>query len=116
MLHEGGDLRGYSDQRGPSLSVLSIAADKGLLSSSRASNRRLSVLMSTVCTCLHPLGSVVACVPHPWHQHLGLIAGERVRRGLAGFCFCFFKSSGGWVKIKLKLPHFHVSDTCRVSI
>ena len=21
-------------------------------------------------------------------------------------------SSGGWVKIKLKLPHFHVSDTC----
>ena len=31
------------------------------------------------------------------------------------FCF-FFKSSGGWVKIKLKLPHFHVSDTCRVSI
>ena len=25
-------------------------------------------------------------------------------------------SSGGWVKIKLKLPHFHVSDTCRVSI
>ena len=28
----------------------------------------------------------------------------------------FFKSSGGWVKIKLKLPHFHVSDTCGVSI
>ena len=25
-------------------------------------------------------------------------------------------SSGGWVKIKLKLPHFHVADTCRVSI
>ena len=24
----------------------------------------------------------------------------------------FFKSSGGCVKIKLKLPHFHVSDTC----
>ena len=23
---------------------------------------------------------------------------------------------GGWVKIKLKLPHFHVSDTSRVSI
>ena len=21
-------------------------------------------------------------------------------------------SSGGWVKIKLKLPHFHVSNTC----
>ena len=21
-------------------------------------------------------------------------------------------SSGGWVKIKLELPHFHVSDTC----
>ena len=33
-------------------------------------------------------------------------------------CFFFFKSSGGWVKIKLKLPHFHVSDTYkyRVSI
>ena len=29
--------------------------------------------------------------------------------------FFFFNSSGGWVKIKLKLPHFHVSDTCRVS-
>ena len=28
------------------------------------------------------------------------------------FCFCFFQSSGGWVKIKLKLSHFHVSDTC----
>ena len=32
------------------------------------------------------------------------------------FLFFVFKSSGGWVKIKLKLPHFHVSDTCRVSI
>ena len=31
------------------------------------------------------------------------------------FFFLFFQSSGGWVKIKLKLPHFHVSDTCRVS-
>ena len=30
------------------------------------------------------------------------------------FCFVFFKSSGGWVNIKLKLPHFHVSDTCRM--
>ena len=30
------------------------------------------------------------------------------------FFFFFFKSSGGWVKIKLKLPHFHVSDTRRV--
>ena len=30
------------------------------------------------------------------------------------FCFalfCFW-SSGGWVKIRLKLPHFHASDTC----
>ena len=26
------------------------------------------------------------------------------------------KSSGGWEKIKLKLPHSHASDTCRVSI
>ena len=25
-------------------------------------------------------------------------------------------SSAGWVKTKLKLPHFHVSDRCRVSI
>ena len=32
------------------------------------------------------------------------------------YFFIFFKSSGGWVKIKLKVPHFHVSDTCRVSI
>ena len=31
---------------------------------------------------------------------------------LASFFFLFFLSSGGWVKIKLKLPHFHVSDTC----
>ena len=30
--------------------------------------------------------------------------------------FFFFQSSDGWVKIKLKLPHFHISDTCRVSI
>ena len=30
-------------------------------------------------------------------------------------CFVIFSSSGGWVKIKLKLLHFHVSDTCRVS-
>ena len=28
------------------------------------------------------------------------------------FFFFFFKSSGGWVKIKLKLPHFHVWDAC----
>ena len=27
------------------------------------------------------------------------------------FLLIFFKSSGGWVKIKLQLPHFHVSDT-----
>ena len=26
--------------------------------------------------------------------------------------FYFILTSGGWVKIKLKLPHFHVSDTC----
>ena len=32
------------------------------------------------------------------------------------FFFFFFKSFGGWVKIKLKLPHLHVSDTWRVSI
>ena len=32
------------------------------------------------------------------------------------FVYLFFKSYGGWVKIKLELPHFHVSDTCRVSI
>ena len=32
------------------------------------------------------------------------------------FFFFFFLVSGGWVKIKLKLPHFHVSDTRRVSI
>ena len=25
-------------------------------------------------------------------------------------------SSGGWVKINLELPHFHVSNTCRASI
>ena len=34
---------------------------------------------------------------------------------LVDFIFCygfFFKSSGGWVKIKRKPPHFHVSDTC----
>ena len=31
------------------------------------------------------------------------------------FCF-FFNSPGGWVKVKLKLPHFHVSYACRVSI
>ena len=30
------------------------------------------------------------------------------------FVCLFLLSSGGWVKIKLKLPHFHVSDTCRV--
>ena len=27
-----------------------------------------------------------------------------------------FLISSGWVKIKLKLPHFYVSDTCRVPI
>ena len=27
------------------------------------------------------------------------------------FLFFLFLSSGGWVKIKLKLPHFHLSDT-----
>ena len=33
------------------------------------------------------------------------------------FCLFFiFTSSGGWVKMKRKLPHFHVSDTYRVSI
>ena len=30
----------------------------------------------------------------------------------SSFLFVFFISSGGWVKIKLKLPHLHVSDTC----
>ena len=33
------------------------------------------------------------------------------------FSFFLFLSSGRWAKVKLKLPHFHVSDTtCRVSI
>ena len=36
--------------------------------------------------------------------------------GSSNFFFLFFLVSGGWVKIKLKLPHFHVSDTRRVSI
>ena len=31
------------------------------------------------------------------------------------YFYLYFLSSGGWVKIKLKLPHFHVSDTCRVN-
>ena len=30
------------------------------------------------------------------------------------FSFSVSLSSGGWVKIKLKLPHFHVSDPCIV--
>ena len=31
--------------------------------------------------------------------------------------FSFFPvSSGGWVKLQLNPPHFHVSDTCRASI
>ena len=30
--------------------------------------------------------------------------------------FVIYLFSGGWVKIKLKLPHFHLSDTCCVSI
>ena len=30
--------------------------------------------------------------------------------------YLFIKSSGGWVKIELTLPQFHVYDTCRVSI
>ena len=38
------------------------------------------------------------------------------RLSLTFFLSFFFLSSGGWVKIKIKLPHFHVSDTCRVSI
>ena len=29
--------------------------------------------------------------------------------------YYYFYFSGGWVKIKLKPPHLHVSDTCRVS-
>ena len=32
------------------------------------------------------------------------------------YIFHFFLSSGGWLKIKLKLPHFNLSDTRRVSI
>ena len=31
------------------------------------------------------------------------------------FFIIIILSSGGWIRIKLKLPHFHVSDTCRVS-
>ena len=50
---------------------------------------------------------------------------DRAKRGPVGRCappletraffFSFFSCSGGWVKVKLKLPHFHVSDTCRVN-
>ena len=32
-----------------------------------------------------------------------------------GYVFFFFFFSG-WLKVQLKLPHFRVSDTCRVSI
>ena len=47
------------------------------------------------------------------------------QEGKAGGCFVLvfislfffvFLSFGAWVKIELELPHFHVSDTCRVSI
>ena len=34
---------------------------------------------------------------------------------VAFFSF-FFSFLSGWVKVKLKLPHLHVSDRCRVSI
>ena len=36
--------------------------------------------------------------------------------GFGYFFLIFILSSGGWVKVKRKLPHFHVSDTSRVSI
>ena len=31
------------------------------------------------------------------------------------FLFKIFPPPGGWVKIKPKLPHFHISDTCRAA-
>lgn len=94
MLHDGGVFasiptdaelhRADLHLREPAkLTVISIAADKTFLKPSRASTRRLNVLMAAVCQNLHPLGSVVACVPHPWSLNLGRIAGERIRYGLA---------------------------------
>ena len=52
--------------------------------------------------------------PRAFRRH---VARYRHPLVFVSFCFfCFSESSGGWVKIKLKLPHFHVSDACRVSI
>ena len=48
-------------------------------------------------------------------QHHSFRSTAVVQFGRSSFFFFFF-SSGGWVKIELKLPHFHVSDSCRVSI
>ena len=62
------------------------------------------------------------------YNHLGINLPLGVSVAVAGSLCCvavavllccdvlFFLSSGGWVKIKLKLPHFHASHTCRVSI
>ena len=40
------------------------------------------------------------------------IGGRCVCTYVCAFFFFFCQSSGGGVKIKLKLPHFHVSGTC----
>ena len=40
--------------------------------------------------------------------------GEAAQTAHVDFLLFFFQSSGGWIKIIL--PRFHVSDTCRVSI
>ena len=60
------------------LAVLSIAADPTLMGFSRASTLRLHVLVSSMCASLHPLSSVVAFVPQPWHKHRTLVSANDV--------------------------------------
>ena len=45
-----------------------------------------------------------------------IFAGFRPMGLFATFFILFLVSSGGWVKIKLKFPSFHVSDKCFASI
>ena len=59
-------------------------------------------------------GEAFASVGAKGMQHLTALL-EPTTIPQQGLLF-FVKSSGGWVKIKLKLPHFHESDTCPVSI
>lgn len=76
------------------LAVFSLSADKSLLTPTKANDSRLRRILGATQESLHPYGTLVVLVPHPWYLHHGRIVGEahKCRVGYTRvFSFCILR-------------------------